>query len=627
MCGIGGLLLHRSDTPSEGLLRAMTDLMRARGPDDAGVYASPHIGLVHTRLSVRDLSPTAKCPMQSADASAVIVFNGEIYNWRELRAELEAHGASFLTHSDTEVVLHGYRAWGTSIFARLRGMFAVAVWDAASQALVLARDRAGEKPLFYSPTADGIMFGSTTRLFDNAPQGREVSAEAIACYLAHSFIPAPKTIYPSVSVLPPAHFMKISVAGATEIVRYWDFPTCRPTRSRVSTCETAVESALDDSVARCLDADVPVGLFLSGGVDSSLVAALASRHRKGLPAFTIGFGEPKFSEIPYAEQVARHLGLEHHTAAVTADDVVHWLPYLVKQYGQPFGDSSALPTYALARLARRHVTVCLCGDGGDESFAGYWRTQAHIYASRFAAAIPCPIRRHVVPSIARSLGPLGSRLQAMNILSLQPAGSGYTNSHSWYGCMAEIAGPALQHVLAIDLASMCTGRHEYRPSDTLMQRLLYDDFVIQLPDAYLTKVDVASMAASLEVRAPFLDQPVVETAWTLPDSVKLHWGQRKWLLKRVAAKLVPPATVYRPKMGFGMPLAAWFRGSLGEYLSSLLSKGLAVEAGWIRSDAVLRCLADHRRGADHSTRLWLALWLELWFRQRQSQNKPGDARC
>lgn len=618
MCGIGGLLLHHGDTPSEGLLRAMTEMMRARGPDDAGVYASPHIGLVHTRLSIRDLSPTAKCPMQSADGSTVIVFNGEIYNWRELRAELEARGVPFLTRSDTEVILHGYRAWGTSVFARLRGMFAVAVWDAASQALVLARDRAGEKPLFYSTTADGIMFGSTPRLFDGAPQGTEVSAEAIACYLAHSFIPAPKTIYPSVSVLPPAHFMKISVAGATEIVRYWDFPTCRPTRSRVSACETAVEAVLEDSVARCLDADVPVGLFLSGGVDSSLVAALASRQRKGLPAFTIGFGEARFSEIPYAEQVARHLGLEHHTAVVTADEVVKWLPYLVEQYGQPFGDSSALPTYALARLARRHVTVCLCGDGGDESFAGYWRTQSNIYASRFAAAIPSPIRRHVVPGIARALGPLGRRLQAMNTLSLQPAGSGYTNSQSWYGCMAEIAGPALQQVLSQDLAELRAGRHEHRPSDTLMQRLLYDDFVTQLPDAYLTKVDVASMAASLEVRAPFLDQPVIETAWTLPDSVKLHWGQRKWLLKRVAAKLVPPATVYRPKMGFGMPLAAWFRGSLGEYLSSVLSKSLAAEGGWIRSDAVLRRLADHRQGADHSTRLWLALWLELWFRSRHS---------
>jgi asparagine synthase (glutamine-hydrolysing) len=627
MCGIGGILLHHSDTQSEVSLHAMTDLMRARGPDDAGVYVAPHIGLVHTRLSILDLSPTAKCPMQSADGSTVIVFNGEIYNWRELRADLEARGVSFLTRSDTEVVLHGFRAWGTSVFARLRGMFAIAIWDATSQALVLARDRAGEKPLFYSQNADGIMFGSTPRLFDSAPQGTEVSAEAIACYLAHTFIPAPKTIYPSVSVLPPAHFLHISVAGATGLVRYWDFPTCRPTRARVSACEEAVEAVLEDSVTRCLDADVPVGLFLSGGVDSSLVAALASRHRKRLPAFTIGFGDPKFSEIPYAEQVARHLDLEHHTAVVTADDVVKWLPYLVEQYGQPFGDSSALPTYALARLARRHVTVCLCGDGGDESFAGYWRTQSNIYASRFAAAIPSPIRRHVVPGFARALGPLGSRLQAMNTLSLQPAGSGYTNSQSWYGCMAEIAGPMLERVLSSDLAAMRAGRHEHRARDTVMQRLLYDDFVTQLPDAYLTKVDVASMAASLEVRAPFLDQPVIETAWTLPDSVKLRWGQRKWLLKRIAAKLVPPATVYRRKMGFGMPLAAWFRSSLGEYLNSMMSNSLAADNGWIRNEAVLRALADHQRGEDHSTRLWLALWLEMWFRQRQSQNKPGDARC
>jgi asparagine synthase (glutamine-hydrolysing) len=261
--------------------------------------------------------------------------------------------------------------------------------------------------------------------------------------------------------------------------------------------------------------------------------------------------------------------------------------------------------------------VCLCGDGGDESFAGYWRTQSNIYASRFAVAVPLPVRRHVIPPVARVLGPLGRRLHAMNTLSLQPAGSGYTNSQTWFGRLAEIAGPRLEPVLSSDLTAMRAGRHEHRTRDTAMQRLLYDDFVTQLPDAYLTKVDVASMAASLEVRAPFLDQPVIETAWTLPDNVKLHWGQRKWLLKRMAAKLVPHAAVFRRKMGFSMPLAAWFRGPLGEYLSSVMSNSLAVEAGWIRASTVLASLHEHRGGSDHSTRLWLALWLELWLRARQ----------
>jgi asparagine synthase (glutamine-hydrolysing) len=424
MCGIGGIVLQQPGRLSEAPLQSMIDAMRSRGPDDSGMFISDHVGLVHTRLAVRDLSSSAKCPMHSPGGEASIVFNGEIYNWRELRHSLERAGYQFHTQSDTEVLLHGYLRWGNGPFSRLRGMFALAIWDTRSQSLLLARDRAGEKPLFYAEGEDALCFASSPRLFDPLLQGSHISPVAVACYLAHSFIPAPLTIYREVFVLPPAHYLTVSVGRGSELRRYWDFPKSAPEQLSAVECERTIEACLSDIVARCLDADVPVGLFLSGGVDSSLVAALATRHRRNLPAFTIGFKETALSEVPYAQRVARLLGLEHHVSFLTPEDVIEWLPYLVNQYGQPFGDSSALPTYALARLARQHVTVCLCGDGGDESFAGYWRAQSTVYAARYGRFVPRFVRQRIVPFLASILGNAGRRWGALHDLSLQPPAAG-----------------------------------------------------------------------------------------------------------------------------------------------------------------------------------------------------------
>lgn len=359
---------------------------------------------------------------------------------------------------------------------------------------------------------------------------------------------------------------------------------------------------------------MPVGIFLSGGVDSSLVAALAARHRAGIKAFTLGFAEAQYSELPYAQRVAEHLGLAHHTVQIGVDDVLACLPHLVAQYGQPFGDASAVPSYLVARLARQHVKVCLSGDGGDESFGGYWRMQSGIYAARYGAMLPRGLRECGVPGFANRLGSLGRRWAAMNQLSLAPPGSGYTNAESWFTQLGDVAGPRLSTVPEADLAALRVGHALERPEASVVQTLLYDDFQVQLPDAYLTKVDVASMAASLEVRAPFLDQSVIELAWGLPDSMKLNWGRRKWLLKRIAARWVPHDVVYRSKMGFAMPLSEWFRGKLGEVLDQLLESSVAVDEGWIRLEPVRRCLQSHRSGENQATRLWLILWLELWFR-------------
>ncbi|NTW87559.1 MAG: asparagine synthase (glutamine-hydrolyzing) [Desulfobulbaceae bacterium] len=615
MCGIAGQFFNAPYTPNETVLAAMGSAMQYRGPDDEGLYCAPHIGLVHRRLSIRDLSPAGRCPMSSADGSIQILFNGEIYNWRELRAELEASGYPFFSQSDTEVILRGYEAWVEALIPRLRGMFAIAIWDGKQQRLLLARDRAGEKPLYYHPTETGLAFGSSIEAITSVLANHEIDPVAIACYLVHSFIPHTRTVWQDIRVLPPAHMLVVAPGNAPEIRTYWDFPRILPCRKmNLQTCMHSIEAVVEDSVVRCLDADVPVGVFLSGGVDSSLLAAMAARHKPGLPAFSLGFNEKDLSELPYARKVAAHLGLPHYYIEIDAQDVLSCLPHLVVQYGQPFGDASAVPSFLVAKLAREHVKVCISGDGGDESFGGYWRMQSGVYANRYGSWIPRILRENVVPFLAKRFGGVGRRWAAMNQLSLAAPGTGYTNSMSWLHRLGEIAGPCLQLVINDDLTSFRVGKSLARSEASIVQRILYDDFQVQLPDDYLTKVDVASMAASLEVRAPFLDQQVIEAAWSLPDGMKLHWGQLKWLLKHIAARWVPPEVVYRPKMGFAMPLEHWWRGILGNCLENLLNDSVAESEGWIQVAPVRRLLAEHRRGRDHHTRLWLVLWLELWFR-------------
>jgi asparagine synthase (glutamine-hydrolysing) len=616
MCGIGGLVLTRPITPDGEQLKLMADAMAFRGPDDEGIWAAPHVGLVHRRLSIRDLSPAGHCPMASADGRLQLVFNGEIYNWRELRRELVDLGYGFVSQTDSEVLLHGYHAWGESLIDRLRGMFAFAIWDAHENKLCLARDRAGEKPLFYVWTEEAFAFASSPNALLPLGMAGEIDPVGIACHLAHSFIPASHTAWSHLAVLPPAHMLVVRPGERPTPRRYWDFPSTGPLTRSWSRCATEVEAALDDSVARCLDADVPVGVFLSGGVDSSLIAALAVRHYPGLKAFSLGFAEASHSELPYAELVASHLGIEHHAVTIGVEEVIACLPHLVRQYGQPFGDASAVPTYLVSRLARNEVKVALSGDGGDELFGGYWRMQSGVYAARYGAILPRWVRGTLAPKLAGQLGGVGRRWAAMNALSLARPGAGYTNSESWYGRLAEIAGPRLAAALSVDLAELRVGKTAHRDGDSLVQRLLYDDFQVQLPDAHLTKVDVASMAASLEVRAPFLDPAMMELAWSLPDRAKLQWGRRKVLLKAIAARYVPKEVIYRPKMGFGMPLSDWFRGQLGDYMADLCKERRAVEAGYMLPQAMERTLLQQRRQGGEATRLWSLLWLELWFRQQ-----------
>jgi asparagine synthase (glutamine-hydrolysing) len=626
MCGIGGIVVPAGTRVVPERLRRMASSMMTRGPDAEGMLVGSSIGLVHRRLSILDLSELGNCPMPNEDGSIHALLNGEIYNWRELRAELVDRGHRFRSMADSEVLSHGYEQWGETLISRLRGMFALAIWDEVRARLILARDRVGEKPLFLRQDKGRTLFASTLAAIlaydDEMPS---IDADALACCLAHSFIPSTHTVWQGVTVFPPAHYAVVDTTGAISLHRYWQFPLGRRCASTTPAAEREVERILQDSVSRCLDADVPVGAFLSGGVDSSLVAALAVRRAPGMASFSIGFEEAGWSELPYSRKVAKHLDMDHHELVVRANDVLRVLARLVWHFGQPFGDASAVPTYLLSRFAREHVKVCVSGDGGDEAFAGYWRVQAGLYAARYAALVPRAARKSLVPHIARMLGPLGRRVAAMNKLSLAPAGSGYTNSQSWHDMLSQVAGAALRPGLDHDRVACRVGRRLEADGGSVIQRLLYDDFQVQLPDDYLTKVDVASMAASLEVRAPMLDFSVLETAWRLPDRMKLHWGQRKWMLKRIAARLVPPDAIHRPKMGFAMPLSHWFRKELGVVLERLLADSVSAREGWIDAERALRELHAHRAGArDSHTRLWLILWLELWFRIVVAREMPPD---
>lgn len=628
MCGIAGILTGSSGAVGPAALERMAAAMRLRGPDDHAIHVDDEIGMVHTRLTIRDLTDRGRCPMPNEDGSVRVVFNGEIYNWRELRDVLAKKGHSFCSACDSEVLVHGYEEWGEDLFPRLRGMFAIGIWDAEKHRLLLARDRVGEKPLFYFQEERRFIFASTLGAILEARRVKpQIDHNALTCYFAHSFVPATHTAFRGIKVFPPACYATIDSSHALQICRYWNFPDVKPKTVSLSKAETELERLLGDCVERCLDADVPVGVFLSGGVDSSLVAALAARYQTGLPAFSIGFNAPENNELPYARMVAEAVDLDHRIRVLEVRDVIELLPPLVAAYDQPFGDASAVPTYAVSKLAREQVKVCLSGDGGDESFAGYWRAQAVTYASRYGRIVPRLIRQRIARNPPHWLGSLGKRFAAANELSLGTPGCGYTNAQSWYGELNEIVGPRLKDALQHECVTCRVGgAHSFRYASVL-QRALFDDFQVQLPDDYLRKVDVASMAASLEVRSPLLDVELLEAAWRLPDKAKLHWGERKYLLKRVAAKLLPRSIIYRPKMGFAMPLSRWFRKDLGNYLEGLLEESVSLDDGWLQRKPIFRALEEHRNGArDNHTRLWLVLWFELWLRGMRRSELIVDQR-
>ena len=618
MCGISGILDHKGNVPSISKLKEMLKILKERGPDDFGYLNKNFIALGHRRLAIRDLSKAGKCPMTSSDRRFDLVFNGEIYNWRELKSELEQLGHKFKSKSDTEVVLIGYQVWKEKLLLRLEGMFSMAIWDNRKRTLFLAVDRMGEKPLYYSSNKDYFIFGSSVSSVALNNTKDLVNTFAITNYLSNCFISSKETIWKNVQRLSPATYIMIKAGTKEKIQKYWDLSNTPPIKVNFKNSVNKVDEYLRKSVKKSLDADVPVGVFLSGGVDSSLIASYAKEYNPNIKAFSLGYKEQNFNELPFAEKVANHLSIEHKKIIIKQADVINILPKLVKSYGQPFGDASSIPTYYISKFASEDVKVCLSGDGGDELFGGYWRMQANVYANYYRIIMPLFIRRQIIPNFSKKIGYLGKRLNAINTLSISNIEKSYTNSESWFDKLNEVAGSKLQKYFNKDKISLFrVGSSSNKDALSLIQRVLYDDIMYQFPDALLTKVDVASMAASLEVRSPFLDKQLVELSWTLPDNFKLRLGERKYLLKKLASSYLPKEVIYRSKMGFGIPITEWFIKDLGDYGMTTFENSISEGLGFIKPNTFEKCLLKHKKTKTEATRLWLLLWLELWFKSTE----------
>jgi asparagine synthase (glutamine-hydrolysing) len=619
MCGIAGIA-DVTGRPVDGtLLRAMTSIQSHRGPDGEGFVCRGPVGLGHRRLAIIDLV-TGEQPMASDDGRVWLVFNGEIYNYRELRGELEGRGVRFRTASDTEVILRAYEADGFGCVNRLRGMFAFAILDERTRRLFLARDRVGIKPLVYSWDGRRLLFASEIKgLLEDGSVSREIDPAALADYLTYHYVPAPRTMFRSVRKLPPASTLVLPLDGGEPVVsRYWQL-RFRPDR-RIGESEwlERLGGHLADAVKSHMVSDVPIGAFLSGGVDSSTVVALMARSTPTpIRTFSIGFAETDFDELAFARQVAARYGTDHFELVVKPN-ALDVLPKLAWHFDEPFADSSAIPTYYVSKITREHVTVALSGDGGDENFAGYRR---YARAEQFHGKLDQGLGRLARPllALAGRMLPLGAPGQAYT--SLLGAGG----VERYLGLVSYERRSSARRLLADDLGAVARGVADpaaFRRlaadgcSSDYVSMLQHIDIETYLPDDILSKVDRASMAVSLEARVPLLDHVLMEFVATIPASFKLRNGTGKHLLKRAMLGSLPSEILSRRKMGFGVPLGAWFSRELRDMTRDILLSPSARQRGVFRTAEVERLLLVHDAGRrDCSARLWALVCFELWMRQ------------
>lgn len=626
MCGIAGLFArHGRLDVDPGVIDAMCRRIVHRGPDDGGVLRHPlgHIGM--RRLSIIDVS-TGHQPIHNEDRTVWIVFNGEIYNFPELRRELEDAGHRFYTRTDTECIVHGYEQWGEGVFSRLRGMFGLAILDLARQKLVLARDRLGKKPLYYTALPDGtIAFGSELKCLTVVPGLRAtVSPQATHDYFALGYVPAPATIYAGVHKLAPAHVL-VAQHGDIELRRYWQ-PVFGPKwTDDEATLQRRLLEQLDEAVRVRLVSDVPFGAFLSGGLDSSVVAALMSRNlAQPVRTFSIGFREERFNELPAARAVARHIGADH-TELVVEADAVSTLKDLVWYFDEPFGDSSAVPTHLVSRLAASQVKMVLSGDGGDELFAGYeryGRYQQLLGLRRASLGLAPPLLRGgawLAPGAYRS------RLRRIADRLAQPYPDDYISG------VALATSADLDRILApefrrADPYASIRRHFADRSIADPMERILGGDMATYLSDDILVKVDRMTMANSLEARAPLLDHQLFEFVARLPYALKRHGGVGKVLLRRVAAQLLPAEVLDKPKQGFAIPIAHWLRTDLRELMRDTIASRRFAERGVFDVAGVTACADQHLAGTrDCSELLWLILTYEMWAQRFLDEAPPSPA--
>ena len=622
MCGIAGIFHIETAKPVDpARLRKMTDSLSHRGPDGSGIWTAPGVGLGHRRLSIIDLEGGAQ-PMLTADEAQVISYNGEIYNFQDVRAELELLGHRFSTNSDTEVILYAWRQWGTDCLKRLNGMFAFAIFDQRTKQMFLARDRLGVKPLFYAPVSDGsILFGSELKaLLANPLLRREPNIRAVDDYLAFGYVPDQTSLLKGVKKLPAGHYLLLEQGKSEPApIQYWDMDFSGRSKASAAALEEELVALMRDAVGSRMIADVPLGAFLSGGVDSSAVVALMSeKSRHPVKTCSIGFDQASLDETGYAEQVAQRFRTDHRSRIVAADDF-GLIDTLADHFDEPFADASALPTYRVAQLARENVTVALSGDGADEALAGYRRHVFHHAEERVRALVPQSIRGpalgwlgRVYPKADWAPRPLRAKSTLLSLARTGP--QGYTDAvgvtsaaqrHRIYSdnMMRQLAGYQGEAQM---IALM-----EKAPARNGLDQAQYADMKMWLPGDILTKVDRTSMAVSLEAREPLLDYRLMEFAARLPTNLRIRGGTGKYLLKKSMERYLPHDILYRPKMGFVTPIAQWFRGPLSDEARQIAGAGALSRTGWFDQQALYKIADDHIAGkSDNSRLLWQLLMLD-----------------
>ncbi len=604
---------------AESVLRFMTDAIAHRGPDDSGSWLDPETGVAlgHRRLSILDLSVLGHQPMRSDDGRFQMVFNGEIYNFAELRRDLEGQGHAFRGHSDTEVMLAAFVAWGiVPAVQRMAGMFAFALWDRQARLLHLVRDRFGEKPLYYGQVGGTLLFGSELKALRAHPGFKaDIDRDALALYARHNYIPAPFSIYRGISKLLPGHIATINAAGAIAVEPYWQLADAvangqrNPLVGSDAELVSAMERCLSSTIGEEMVADVPLGALLSGGIDSTAVVALMQQQsRRPVLTFTIGFDAAGFNEAEHAKAVARHLGTEHHELYLRADQARDVIPLLPAMYDEPFADSSQIPTFLVSQMARRHVTVALSGDGGDEMFGGYARyAQARdLWGS--TSRVPSALRS-VAGAVLEPVATHTGRFEITSQLLRQPSPLA-----AYELLMSQWSRPSRLVLGGTEPAARKLSAVAVPPGLGFVEQMMYLDSLNYLPDDIMVKVDRASMAVSLETRAPMLDHRVAELAWRLPFDAKVRGPVTKWVLREIVYRHVPRELVDRPKSGFAVPLADWIRGPLREWARALTEPRRLAAEGYFDPVVVNRLHDRVEAGQAHRVhQLWVVLMFQAWL--------------
>ena len=630
MCGVTGIFDTREKRPIDGsLLTRMNDSQNHRGPDQDGVHIEAGLGLGHKRLSIIDVS-SGQQPMYNADNSVVIVYNGEVYNFKELTKELEALGYKFKTHSDTEAILHAWEAWGESCVNRLRGMFVFAIWDSNQQTLFMARDRLGIKPLYYTVLPDGhLLFGSELKSLTTHPGlPKNIDPFAVEDYFTYGYVPEPKSIFEGVLKLPPGHTVTVKRGQPVPPPReYWDVPFAMSSRMDEQEMSEELVHKIREAVDIRMVAEVPLGAFLSGGVDSSAVVAMMSGlDSDPVNTCSISFGDPAFNESRYAQEVADRYQTNHRVEQVDPNDF-DLVDTLSNLYDEPYADSSALPTYRLCELARKNVTVALSGDGGDENLAGYRRYRWHTYEERVRSMMPLGIRRPLFGTLGRlypkaDWAPRVFRAKSTFESMARDTAEGYLHGVSLLGRTQReqlFSQSFKRNLQSYNSVEVLRNHARRAPTDHPLSLVQYLDIKTYLPGDILTKVDRASMAHSLEVRVPLLDHKLVEWISSLSPDVKLKGRETKYIFKKSLEPYLSNDILYRKKMGFGVPLASWFRGPLKQRVHDAVL-GSALSATDIFNRKFLEnMVAQHQSGArDLSAPLWSLLMFEAFVKQTAS---------